>query len=206
MMVWAALSASNPSENCARSARSRPRSSSSSFRLNRSTLLRISFCSKAPSAAVLIERQPRQPAFDRVTRRGSVAEDALGARDNTLVIAVQNFQEQRILVAKGRIEARLGEAGGCGNVVERSALESFSPEHVAREVQRLVGIKAARSCHRTYVRADREIAKGGVDGPATRNLHQGLASTAAPPGGVTGRRNRMRWYSQPIATSTRPKP
>src|SRR5258707_3451564 len=102
----------------------------------------------------------RQPVFDCVTRRRSLAEDALGARDNTLVIAVQNFQEQCILVAKGRIEARLGEAGGRGDVVERGALESFSPEHVAREVQRLVGIETARSCHRIYVRAGREIAKG----------------------------------------------
>src|SRR5258707_318890 len=101
---------------------------------------------------------------------------------------------------------KLRAVGGRGDVVERSALESFSPKHVAREVQRLVGIETARSCHRTYVRADREIAKGGVDEPAGRNLHQGLASTAAPPdGGVTGRRNRMRWYSQPIATSTRPR-
>src|SRR5882757_9439931 len=118
-MVWAALSGSNPLENCARSARSRPRSSSSSFRLKRSTLLRTSFCSKAPSAApdARAERdKTRQPAFDRVTRRRSVAEDALGARDNTLVIAVQNFQEQCILVAKGRIEARLGKASGCGDV------------------------------------------------------------------------------------------
>src|SRR2546429_6400667 len=148
----------------------------------------------------------RQPAFDRITRRWSVVEDGLGIRDNTLVIAIQDFQEQCILVAKGRIEARLGEAGGRGDVAGRSALESFSPEHVAREVQRLVGIETARSCHRTYVRADREIAKGGVEEPVARNLHQGLASTAAPPdGGVTGRRNRMRWYSQPIATSTRPR-
>src|SRR5258705_908385 len=147
-----------------------------------------------------------QPAFDRITRRRSLVEDALGVRDNTLVIAVQNFQEQCILGGKGRIEAWLGEAGGRGDVVERSALESFSPEHVAREVQRLVGIETARSCHRTYVRADREIAKGGVEEPAARNLHQGLASTGAPPdSGVTCRRNRIRWYSQPIPTSTRPR-
>src|SRR5258708_36674996 len=34
----------------------------------------------------------RQPGFDFCTRRRSLAEDALGSRDNTLVIAVQNFQ------------------------------------------------------------------------------------------------------------------
>src|SRR5713226_694740 len=110
----------------------------------------------------------RQPAFDRVTCRRSFLEDALGIRDKTFVIAVQNFQEQCILVAEGRIEARLGEAGGGGDVVERSALETFSPEHVAREVQRLVGIETARSCHRTYVRADCEIAKGGIEGRPAR--------------------------------------
>src|SRR5712691_9408089 len=90
----------------------------------------------------------RQPAFDRVTRRRSLVEDALGVRDNTFVIAIQNFEEQSILVAKGRMKAWLGEAGGRGDVVERSALESFSPEHIAREVQRLVGIETARPCHR----------------------------------------------------------
>src|SRR5258705_4549225 len=147
-----------------------------------------------------------QPAFDRVARRRSLVEDTLGLRDNTLVIAVQNFQEQCILVAKGRIEAWLGEAGGRGDVVERSALESFSPEHIAREVQRLLGIETARSCHRTYLRADREIAKGGVEEPAARKLDQRLASTAAAPdGGVACRRNKIRWYSQPIATSTSPR-
>src|SRR5712671_2272884 len=125
----------------------------------------------------------RQPAFDRVARRRSVVEDALGVRDNTLVIAVQNFQEQRILVTKGRIEAWLGEAGGRGDVVERRALESFSPEHIAREVQRLVGIETARSCHRTYVPAGRKIANlanGGVQGG---DLPQ-LASDAATGGGA----------------------
>ena len=94
-----------------------------------------------------------QPAFDRVTRRRPLLEDALGVRDNALVIAVENLQEQRILVAEGGIEAWLGKASGGGDVVERCALESFSPEHVSREVQRLVGIETARSCHRTYVRA-----------------------------------------------------
>src|ERR1700682_3911960 len=44
-----------------------------------------------------------QPAFDRVTRRRPLLEDALGVPDNTFVIAVQNFQEQRILVPEGRI-------------------------------------------------------------------------------------------------------
>src|SRR6266849_8890365 len=105
-----------------------------------------------------------QPAFDRVTRRRPFLEDALGVGDNAFVITVQNFQEQGILVAEGRIEARLGEAGGGGDVVERCALEAFLPEYVAREVQRLVGIETARSCHRTYVRADREIAKSGFEG------------------------------------------
>src|SRR5216684_2026180 len=103
----------------------------------------------------------RQPAFDRVTRRRPLLEDALGVRDNAFVIAVENFQEQRILVAERGIEARLGEAGGGGDVIERCALESFSPEHVAREIQHLVGIETAGSCHRTYVRADRGIAKSG---------------------------------------------
>src|SRR5258705_8652545 len=104
-----------------------------------------------------------QPAFDRVTRRWSLVEDTLGVRDNTLVIAVQNFQEQCTLVAKGRIEAWLGDAGGRCDVVERSALESFSPEHIAREGQRLLRIETARSCHPTSVRADREMAKGSCD-------------------------------------------
>src|SRR5260370_13736965 len=98
----------------------------------------------------------RQPVFDCVTRRRSLAEDALGARDNTLVIAVQNFQEQCILVAKGRIEARLGEAGGCGDVGERRALESFWPGHGPREVQRLAGSKIARAYPHTYVPAAAE--------------------------------------------------
>src|SRR5260221_4048965 len=94
-----------------------------------------------------------QPAFDRVTRRRPFLEDALGVRDNALVIAVENLQEQRILVAEGGIEAWLGKTSGGGDVVERCALESFSPEHVSRQVQRLVGVETSRSCHRTYVRA-----------------------------------------------------
>src|SRR6266849_980876 len=105
-----------------------------------------------------------QPAFDRVARRRPFLEDALGVDDDAFVIAVEDLQEQRILVAEGRIEARLGKAGGGGDVVERCTLESFLPEHVAREVQCLVGIETARSCHRTYVRAGGEIAKGGIEG------------------------------------------
>src|SRR5258706_5529860 len=116
-----------------------------------------------------------QPAFDRVARRRPFLEDALGVGDDAFVIAVENLQEQRILVAERRIEARLGEPGGGGDVVERCALESFSPEHVAREVQHLVGIETARSCHWTYVRAGCEIAKSAIKGGDRAQLHQMLA-------------------------------
>src|SRR3981081_3094903 len=103
--------------------------------------------------------KPRQPALDCVPRRRSFTQDTLGVRDNACLITVENLQEQRILVAEGGIEARLGEAGRGGDVVERCALETLSPEHVARQVQCLVGIETARSCHRTYVCADCEFAK-----------------------------------------------
>src|SRR5260370_25453690 len=73
------------------------------------------------------------------------------------MIALQNLEEQRVLVGERGIETRLGEPGGRGDVVERCTLESFLPEHIAREVQRLVGIETARSCHLTYVRDAREI-------------------------------------------------
>src|SRR5260370_36958174 len=87
----------------------------------------------------------RKPALDRVARRRSFVEDALGVRDDASLIAVQDFQEQRILVAEGRIEARLVKAGGGRDVVERCALESLLPEHVPRQVQRLVGTQTART-------------------------------------------------------------
>src|SRR5712671_2810816 len=130
-----------------------------------------------------------QPAFDRVTRRRPFLEDALGVRDNAVVIAVENLQEQRILVAEGGIEAWLGKASGGGDVVERCALESFSPEHVSREVQRLVGIETARSCHRTYVRADREIAKGDVEEPVARD--RPAPDAAYCPFGITAASERV---------------
>src|SRR5580704_1707290 len=114
--------------------------------------------SDAPGARAERDKA-RQPAFDRVACRRAFVESAFGVGDDALVIAVKNFQEQRILVAEGRIETRLGEAGGGGDVVERGALESFLPEYVAGEVQRLVGIETARSCHWTYLRADCAIAK-----------------------------------------------
>jgi len=118
------------------------------------------------------------------------------------VIAVQNFQEQCVLVAKGRIEARLGEAGGRGDVVERSALESFSPDTSrARSSTRRnqnCAVLPSYLCTRCIVKSKRAASMSLPGG----NLHQGWPQTAAPPdGGVTGRRNRMRWYSQPIATS-----
>src|SRR5260370_4945551 len=95
-----------------------------------------------------------QPAFDRVARRGPFLEDALGVSDNAFVIAVEDLQEQRILVAEGRIEARLSEAGAGGDVVERCAPESFLPEHLPRQVQCLRRIYTARAFHLNYVHAD----------------------------------------------------
>src|ERR1700730_5432194 len=53
-----------------------------------------------------------QPALDRIARGRSFVEDALGVRDDAGVIAVQYFQEQRILVAERRIEATLCQRRG----------------------------------------------------------------------------------------------
>src|SRR5258708_31759947 len=93
----------------------------------------------------------RKPALDRVARRRSFVEDALGVRDDASVIAVQDFQEQRILVAEGRIEARLVKAGGGPDVVARCALGSLFPEHVAPDGPRLGGVGTGRSSPRTYL-------------------------------------------------------
>src|SRR6202022_1553950 len=130
----------------------------------------------AASLGARAERdKPLKPALDRVARRRSFFEDALGVVDNAGVIATQHFQEQCILVAERRIEARFVKAGGGGDVVERCVLESFLPEHVAREVQCLVGIETARSCHRTYLRAGRRNRKERLR--AALKLPHGLART-----------------------------
>ena len=121
-----------------------------------------------------------------------LADHFFGMRDEVRVVALEHFQEQCVLVAEGGIEAWLVEAGRRRDIVKRGALKALLPEHVAREVERLVGIKAARSCHAAYVRAARAIAN---------KLQPGLATG----GCAGGLRNRMRWYSQPIATSTTPR-
>src|ERR1700675_475582 len=122
-----------------------------------------------------------QPAMNRLARRRAIVDDAFGLGDDAGVIALQNLEEQGILVAEGGIKARLGEPGRGGDVVERRALESVLPEHVAREVQRLVGIETARSCHLPYVRDAGEIAnRAGLARFRRRYRRHGLPAKQDP--------------------------
>src|SRR6266851_7685930 len=78
-----------------------------------------------------------QPRFDGLARRRTVRQDALRFLDEPAVVAVEHFQIKRGLVAEGGIQAGFA----------KTALEALAPEYVESDIQNLVGIEGARSCH-----------------------------------------------------------
>ena len=64
-----------------------------------------------------------------------------------LQVPVERLAEQRFFVAKGGIETRTIDAQSFGQVRQRRALISLSPEHHQRAVQRSVEIEGAGTSH-----------------------------------------------------------
>src|ERR1700747_1390862 len=94
-----------------------------------------------------IRDAPGEPLPDGVAGRPRLRQDALRPAEYAVVIAIQDLQEERVLVPEGRIEAGLRDAARRRDLVERGRLETLAPEHLASDFQDIVRIEAAGPCH-----------------------------------------------------------